>query len=86
MIRGEHWSLTWARLLLKSLMKSKPRLMQMQGEICDDQALLIQEGEFTRAFSLATYHRIVDDQLDLFLTTGDILLFRLLLNESGDEN
>lgn len=59
--------------------------MKMLGEICDNQALLIQEGEFTDALSLTTHYRIVDDQLELFLATGDVLLFRLLLNEAGPE-
>jgi heat shock protein HslJ len=47
----------------------------MLGEVCDDQALLIQEGKFTTAFELATHYQVQDDQLTLFLATGETLEF-----------
>jgi heat shock protein HslJ len=50
-------------------------MTMMLGEVCDDQALLIQEGKFTTAFELATHYQVQDDQLTLFLATGETLEF-----------
>jgi heat shock protein HslJ len=50
-------------------------LTMMIGEICEDEDLLIQEGEFTTALELTIHYQIQDDQLKLFLATGEELLF-----------
>ncbi len=50
-------------------------LTMMIGEICEDEGLLIQEGEFTTALELTIHYQIQDDQLFLSLATGEELLF-----------
>ena len=50
-------------------------LTMMIGEDCADQDLLIQEAKFTTALELASHYQIVDDQLMLYLVTGEELLF-----------
>lgn len=50
-------------------------LTMMIGEICEDEDLLIQEGKFTTALELTIHYQIQDDQLKLFLATGEELLF-----------
>ena len=50
-------------------------LTMMIGEVCADQDLLIQEAKFTTALELASHYQIVDDQLMLYLVTGEELLF-----------
>jgi heat shock protein HslJ len=50
-------------------------MTMMLGEVCDDQALLIQEGRFTTALELSTHYQIEKDQLTLFLATGETVVF-----------
>jgi heat shock protein HslJ len=50
-------------------------MTMMLSEVCDDQDLLIQEGKFTTALELSTHYQIQDDQLTLYLATGEIIVF-----------
>ena len=50
-------------------------VMVMKSEICDDLDLQIQESKFTTWLELSTHYRILGDQLELHLATGEWLLF-----------
>lgn len=53
-------------------------MTMMLGELCEDEALLIQEGKFTTALELSIHYQIVDDKLTLFLATGETVVFERL--------
>ena len=50
-------------------------VLEMLGELCDDQDLQIQEGNFTTWLELSTHYQIYDGHLELNLATGDTLKF-----------
>ncbi len=58
-------------------------VMMMLGEVCDDLELQIQESKFTTWLELSTHYQIQDDQLELYLVTGDTLLFDLWTDVSS---
>jgi heat shock protein HslJ len=50
-------------------------MTMMLSEVCEDEALLIQEGEFTTALELSIHYQVQDDQLTLILATGETVIF-----------
>lgn len=50
-------------------------MMEMLDDVCDDEDLLIQEGKFTTALELSIHYQVQDDQLTLFLATGETVIF-----------
>jgi heat shock protein HslJ len=50
-------------------------MTMMVGEICQGEDLRIQEGKFTTALELASHYQILDDELHLFLVSGEELTF-----------
>jgi heat shock protein HslJ len=49
--------------------------IEMLGEVCGDEALLLQEARFTDVLELSTHYQVVQGQLTLFTATGEEALF-----------
>lgn len=50
-------------------------MTKMIGELCPGEDLQIQEGKFTTALELASHYQILDDELHMFLVSGEELIF-----------
>jgi heat shock protein HslJ/dipeptidyl aminopeptidase/acylaminoacyl peptidase len=52
--------------------------MEMIGDVCSDQALLEQEGEYTTILGWTEHYRLAQGQLELFSARGEVLTFEPL--------
>jgi hypothetical protein len=50
-------------------------MLSMLGEVCGDEARLLQEMDFTEYLSQSTHYRIESDRLELFTNTGEVVVF-----------